>query len=498
MSEDAYGRLAPAILAALPLGVVVWRLESLDDESSLRLVGFNAAATAITGVDLSRCVGKMIGEVVPEAASRYAIYAEVVRTGRPTFIEEVTSDRNPVAARRFSVSVVPLADRCVGLFFENQKRVEDEVRELNVFLNSIIENIPTTIFLKDAEHLRFERFNRAGEKLLGVPRDTLIGKDDFDLLPREQAEISRSKDRAVLARGVLDVTDEPLETPRGTRWLYTKKLPIGNRGGKPTHLLGISLDITERREAELALRRARDELEARVLERTIALERSNQELQEFAMVASHDLQEPMRKIAVFGEKLQAEHAKALGPIGQDYLRRMLNASARGQSLINDLLAYARVSTSAKPRVPVDLKTVADEVASDLEGRLAQIGGTIVIGPLPVIEADPMQMRQLFQNLIGNALKFQRSEGSPMIRVHTVPSAKEVTIAFEDNGIGFDEKYAERIFKVFQRLHERTAYEGSGIGLSICRKIVERHRGTISAKSTPGQGSTFFVRLPPSS
>jgi light-regulated signal transduction histidine kinase (bacteriophytochrome) len=232
------------------------------------------------------------------------------------------------------------------------------------------------------------------------------------------------------------------------------------------------------------------------------IERSNRDLQDFAMVASHDLQEPLRKIQMFGDRLRDEYSATLPAQGLDYLRRMENAADRGQLLIQGLLAYSRVTTKAQPPIPVALGEVAEEVVSDLEASLAQTGGRVEVGPLPTLDADPLQMRQLLQNLIGNALKFHKPNVAPMIRVDARETGETDTngvelwqISVADNGIGFDEKYLDRIFKIFQRLHERHVYEGAGMGLAICRRIVERHGGTITARSILGEGSTFIITIP---
>ncbi|WP_017314294.1 PAS domain-containing protein [Mastigocladopsis repens] len=228
--------------------------------------------------------------------------------------------------------------------------------------------------------------------------------------------------------------------------------------------------------------------------------RSNDELQQFAFIASHDLQEPLRKIKTFGERLKAAYSDALTDQGRDYLDRMQNATRRMQALIEDLLTLSRVTTRGQPFVPVDLTQVTQEVLSDLEIRIQQTGAYVEVGELPIIHADPLQMRQLLQNLIGNALKFHRQGERPIVNIYTQQLNDQDAVEFcqiivEDNGIGFDEKYLDRIFNVFQRLHGRSEYEGTGIGLAICRKIVERHNGSISAQSTPGQGSRFIVILP---
>lgn len=266
-------------------------------------------------------------------------------------------------------------------------------------------------------------------------------------------------------------------------------------------------ELAARRELEEQLRIANEELEQRVSERTAQLEetnaslqRSNQELQDFAYVASHDLQEPLRKIQAFGNLLQAEYADQLGD-GRDYLDRMRNAAKRMSALIEDILSFSRVTTKARGFSPVNLNEVVGEVISDLETRIDETHATIQIERLPTIDADAMQIRQLMQNLIANALKFHKKDVEPVIKVNARIDISQnnhdkfCRLEVEDNGVGFEEKYLDRIFAVFQRLHSRDSYEGTGIGLAVCRKIVERHGGTITARSQPGKGATFIVTLP---
>jgi signal transduction histidine kinase len=261
---------------------------------------------------------------------------------------------------------------------------------------------------------------------------------------------------------------------------------------------GLRRENLERQRAEVALARQAQELA-----------RSNSELEQFAYVASHDLQEPLRKILAFGDRLRIKSGQELSDQSRDYLERMQAAAARMQILISDLLALSRVTTRPQPFVPVDLSAVARTVISDMEVRIQQVKGRVYLDQLPTLEADPMQMSQLLQNLIGNALKFHREGEPPAVKVrgellphqggNGAPGGslgrRHCQIWVEDNGIGFDEKYLDRIFEPFQRLHGRGAYEGTGMGLAICRKIVERHGGTITARSTPGRGTTFIVTLP---
>ncbi|MEM7555085.1 MAG: PAS domain-containing protein [Cyanobacteria bacterium P01_A01_bin.84] len=226
---------------------------------------------------------------------------------------------------------------------------------------------------------------------------------------------------------------------------------------------------------------------------------SNEELQQFAFIASHDLQEPLRKIKAFGDRLESTCHEALTEQGRDYLSRMQNASVRMQTLIDDLLTLSRIATKAQPLRLVNLTQIVEEVLSDLEIRIQQTNGTIKLDPLPKIKADPLQMRQLLQNLVGNALKFHLPNHPPVVEISSQIIEKDsgfyCQLTIKDNGIGFDEKYVDRIFQVFQRLHGRSEYKGTGIGLAICRKIVERHGGEITATSKPGNGTSFIVTLP---
>lgn len=248
-------------------------------------------------------------------------------------------------------------------------------------------------------------------------------------------------------------------------------------------------EVDERLRAEEQLRTANEELV-----------RSNRELEDFAYVASHDLQEPLRKIQTFASMLDMDYSADLDDEGRRYLERLAQSASRMSRLIADLLSFSRVTTKVKPFEPTDLNHVLNYVLSDLEVTIQETGAEIRTSGLPTIEADEPQMRQLFQNLIANALKFRNQDRHPIIRIEGELSRNgqpdsRCTLTFTDNGIGFDEKYLDRIFTPFQRLHNKERYEGTGIGLSICRRIAERHGGTITARSTPGEGATFIVELP---
>lgn len=268
--------------------------------------------------------------------------------------------------------------------------------------------------------------------------------------------------------------------------------------GETIGVLGTALDITAQKRVEEELARYAKHLEA-----------SNRELEEFAYIASHDLQEPLRKIRAFGDRLQQRHADALNETGRDYIMRMQSASSRMSALIESLLDYSRVKAEPRPSQRICLDDLCHEVLGDLEISLDESGGEVQVDELPDVMGDPVQLRQLFQNLLNNAIKF-RAPGrppritltaralplAPRLSAEDAPQLPMVELKVSDNGIGFEQKYADSIFAPFQRLHGRTSdYKGTGIGLAICRKIVEHHHGKIQVTSTPDVGTTFTFTLP---
>jgi PAS domain S-box-containing protein len=338
--------------------------------------------------------------------------------------------------------------------------------------------------------------NKPMEALTGCTRDELIGapfKNYFTDPDRAEAGIKLVLSKKKVTNYELTARDRDAKE---TVVSYNATT-FYDRDRRLQGVFAAARDITDRKRVDEKLKLYSDKLE-----------RSNRELQDFAQVASHDLQEPLRKILSFGDRLKTKAGESLDGDSQDYLQRMCNAATRMQSLITDLMAFSRVEIKGQAFVPTDLSVIAREVSADLETRIEQAGGRVEIGDLPIIDADPMQMRQLLQNLIGNSLKYYRAGVPPVVRIYSQkPDARRLQsldespgrqfceILVVDNGIGFDEKYLDRIFTVFQRLHKKGEYEGTGVGLAICRKIVDRHSGAITARSNPGQGATFVVTLP---
>jgi PAS domain S-box-containing protein len=374
-----------------------------------------------------------------------------------------------------------------------RKQVEERLRASEERFRLLVEGVKEyAIYMLDP-HGRIVSWNAGAERIKGYEAGQIVGHHFSRFYTVEDvAQGKPGRELKIAAdEGRYEAEDWRVRKDGSRFWAGVSVMALRDGAGRLKGFSKITRDLTERKRIEEALAR-----------RAEALARSNADLEQFAAVASHDLQEPLRKIQAFGDLLGAECGPALNDEARGYLERIINAAGRMRTLINELLSYARVTNKVQPFRPTGLGDVARQVVSDLEARLQESGGRVELGELPTIDADPMQMRQLFQNLVGNALKFRRPEEAPLIRVHGRPlmSTDDATtgtceLRVEDNGIGFDEKYLDRLFRMFQRLHPRGAYEGSGIGLAICRKIVERHGGTITARSTPGRGSTFIITLP---
>lgn len=350
-----------------------------------------------------------------------------------------------------------------------------EARRLSERLRTTLESISDAFYTLDTEW-RFTYVNPAAERLLQAQASDLLGRDLWSAFPGAYTSEIGQRYRQTLETTQASHFEsfyEPLD-----RWFELHAYP--SEEGLAVYFQ----DISERHQTQ-------QELQSTLLE----LERSNQELQEFAFVASHDLQEPLRKIQAFSERL-ADRATDLDEEAHDYLQRMTSAAARMQALIIDLLNYSRVNSRGQPLQRLDLNELLGEVLVDMETVLEQAQAKVESAPLPPVLGDASQLRQVLQNLLSNALKFQPPGNPPLIRL-TVEQQDNSgwTLCIADNGIGFEEKYLDRIFNPFQRLHGREAYAGTGIGLAIVKKIVERHGARISASSQVGQGSVFRIRFP---
>lgn len=371
------------------------------------------------------------------------------------------------------------------------EHLEDDLARLRAAdaFRTVVESAPNGIVVSDRNGV-IRLVNRQAERLFGYSREELIGLSVETLVPvrfRERhAGLRQNFHDAPSARAMGAGRDLHATKKCGAE--FPVEIALTPLPGDEGQVLASIVDISERKLQEEALLRYSRELE-----------RSNEELARFASVASHDLQEPLRKIRTMGERLHDRSHTALDEKSRDYLQRMVKAGDNMHRLIRDLLEFSRVSTRSQPFVEIDLGAAVAVALSNLELAIEESGAAVEVTPLPRLEADPAQMQQLFQNLIGNALKFRQADAPPQISVRAaieqVEGVPVCAISVTDNGIGFEERYLDRIFAVFQRLHGKGRFEGTGIGLAICKKIVERHGGAITARSEPGSGSTFQFRIP---
>jgi two-component system cell cycle sensor histidine kinase/response regulator CckA len=395
------------------------------------------------------------------------------------------------------------------------------------FLDSILEHMPAIVFVKRASDLRFERFNRAGEELLGVERDALIGKNDFDIFPPEQAAFFTAKDREVLERGTLvDIPQEPIQTPKGVRWLHTLKIPVADENGVPSHLLGVSMDITEQRQAAELLLLSHDQLQRNIAERTVELEKQMRELERaedalahaqaelrhsqkmeaigrLAGGVAHDFNNLLTVIGGYSELVLAQLPEHDG--SRSYVEQIHRAAGRASDLTHQLLAFGRRQV-LKPKV-IDL----GEIVRDMEDMLSRLLGedmalTVLGGRgLPPVTADPNQVEQVIMNLVVNARDAMphggrltietlavSAEESPLCDPDNQPCAA-VCLRVSDTGIGMDAATLEQIFEPF--FTTKPVGKGSGLGLSTAFGITKQSGGTIAVQSELARGTVFSIFLP---
>ena len=364
------------------------------------------------------------------------------------------------------------------------------VREQNLF-SDLIENIPDGVFFKDRD-CRFLRVNPAMARDTGFDDpDDMIGLSDADIWGADLPAEALADELRIMDTGepMIGKTEQLIRRDtREARWVLATKMPLRDASGDIVGTFGVSRDISD-------LKSFQDELSAR----SIALEQSNRELEQFAYVASHDLQEPLRTVVGFCQLLEMEYGDKFDQTGSMYLDTIVEGGKRMQRLINDLLEYSRVGRRGNPFEQVSLNHVLDEVQALLHSAIAESEATIEIDGLPEVYADAGQMIRVFQNLLGNALKY-RGDKAPCVRIQASRGDREWNILVSDNGIGIPAEFAEQVFIIFKRLHTREEYPGTGIGLAVCRRIIERHGGRIELVppdtiENPLGGSTFCVSLP---
>ncbi len=475
-------------------------------KSDGKIIKANTFAEKLFGYEDNELAGQSVDVLVPDAlrgghAQHRNSYHKkpverVMGAGLDLFAKRKNGETFPV---EISLGHTEFEGEKMAIAYINniaaRKKASEDLIESKSRMSAIIETAVDGIITISRRGI-VESINPAAATLFGYAPEEVIGNNIKMLMPepdKGQHDQYLKNHNTTRVKKIIGIGRE-VTGLRKDDTTFPFHLSVSEvKFGQKSIYTGILHDLSDRKLAEEKMRRYAQ-----------ALERSNRELQDFAYVSSHDLQEPLRKIRAFGDRLKIKEGDNLGEKGKDYLDRMLNAATRMQRLITDLLQFSRVGTRSKPFKMVDLNEVLTGVLSDLEIAIEKSNATIKVDKLPIIEADETQMRQLFQNLISNAMKFRKTDENPSIEIRSehyqktahltsTPGDTLVKIFVKDNGIGFDAKYKDKVFQIFQRLEGRK-FEGSGIGLAICKRIANRHGGDIHAESEIGKGTTFEITL----
>lgn len=466
-------------------------------------VHMNSTELSWLGYTLDEVIGRLRFQdiVAPE-------YKKVVQQNFPRLLQGGTTDNLEYElvrkdGGRFPVSVNATAVMdAEGNFVMSRTTMFDisalnaaraDLIEANAFLDTVVENIPSMIFVKHADSLRFARVNRAEEKLLGMAREDVVGKSDHDLFPKEQADFFIAKDREVLAsEEVVDIQEETISTESGDRVLHTRKIGLRDPTGKPQYLLGISHDITERIQAGEKIRALAADLEVRANQ----LEAANKELESFSYSVSHDLRSPLRAIDGFSRLLEEDYHPVLDAEGKRLLSVIRQSSQRMGLLIDDLLAFSKLGRKALSMDRIDMNELVNEAIEDVRAGSQGMQVEVIVRDLPAATGDRVLLRQAWINLISNGFKYSSKRDRPAVEIGSQPGENGAVVYFvRDNGVGFDMQYYDKLFGVFQRLHRAEEFPGTGVGLAIVQRVVARHGGRAWAEAAPDEGATFFFSIP---
>jgi PAS domain S-box-containing protein len=457
-----------------------------------RVVRFNRSCEEVTGYSLEEVRDRYFEDLflVPEQVYEIkAVFSELESGGSVHDREYYWLKKNG-GLRSISGSFTAIRDNeghvqniiCAGVDITKRKLVEQKLQESEQRYRKLVEFLPKMIGVHVNQRWVF--INPAGVKLLGAKHERdLLGKDVLEIISPEYREIARSRIEQAENNGLPtpEIQQKFIRLDGGKVDVSISGIPINYQG--ESGIFVFAEDISARKKAEEELRRSHDELE-----------RSNAELEQFAYVASHDLQEPLRMVSSYVGLIERRYKGKLDPDADDFIGYAVDGAKRMKMLINDLLQYSRVGTHGKMFGPVDCEKLLLEVLEHLQLLIEDNEATITHDRLPTVIGDDVQLARLFQNLINNALKF-RKDDPPSIHISVKPNNGNWLFSFQDNGIGVSPKFADRIFEIFQRLHGSEEYPGTGIGLAICKKIVERHGGRIWVQSEQGNGATFIFIIP---
>jgi len=466
-----------------------------------KIVLLNIQAEKQFGYHRDELLGQEIKNILPQGFAEPPI-ADGTRTAATALMQQIGTEIELYGRRKdggdFPIEImlspqksaegilVTAAIRDVSLRKDAEKHLAQMVRELSVkhrLLDSVVEGTTDFIYIRDLEHC-YTLVNSALAKLFGRTVSEVQGRNLRELIPTDRYDVIAQSDQEIARTGATCTIEEIAEIDGITRFFLTTKGPYRDADQKIIGTLGISREITERKRSEQQLVKTVGELK-----------RSNDELQQFAYVASHDLQEPLRMVASYTQLLARRYKGRLDPEADEFIAYAVDGCNRMQGLIQDLLIYSRAGTDGRTRREISSENALKEALTNLRATIEESGAVVTHGSLPAITMDDTQLVQVFQNLVGNAVKYRSPE---VPRVHVTAKkngGNEWIFGVRDNGVGIDPQYFERIFILFQRLHGRNEFEGTGIGLAICKKVLERLGGRIWVESQPEKGSTFHFTLP---
>jgi hypothetical protein len=380
---------------------------------------------------------------------------------------------------------------------EQLQELAEKLRESEDHYRMLTDTLPLMMFSLDSEG-KFIYTNKWLSEYLGYNLEELNNPNRPNVIHSD--DIPSTEDiRSLIKKGELIKTEWRVKEKRSGEyfWHLVSIIPQKNDSENKGAWFGFLVDIHAQKMYEQTLKDNRElkEVQAQLKNNIQELNRSNMELQQFAYVASHDLQEPLRKIIFYSDYIKNKCAAVVDDRSREYLNSMLEASHRMRNLISDLLSFSQVDKQTLNIIEVDLNILMRQALSDYEIKIAEKKARINLGEMPIIEGDPIMLTRLFENILSNALKYTSEGTVPLVEISSAIKDDFVEIRFSDNGIGFDEQFLSKIFTLFQRLHRREEYTGTGLGLAICRKIVDMHGGTITARSKPGEGSSFYICLP---